>query len=234
MLPEYRFCKRIFEENELELTKEVYEKLDIYAEFLVETNKVMNLTAITEPEEILIKHFADSIAITRFVNFEDGMKAIDVGTGAGFPLLPVKIYRPGIKITLLDGLNKRIKFLSELCEKISVDAECIHERAELLARKEEYREKYDIATARAVSAMPVLCEYCMPFVKKGGVFCAMKGPSEDIGAAATAVKILGGSPANDIQYTLNGEQRRIVTVKKISSVSSKYPRASGKIKSKPL
>ena len=234
MLPEYRFCKRIFEENELELTKEVYEKLDIYAEFLVETNKVMNLTAITEPEEILIKHFADSISITRFVNFEDGMKAIDVGTGAGFPLLPVKIYRPGIKITLLDGLNKRIKFLSELCEKISVDAECIHERAELLARKEEYREKYDIATARAVSAMPVLCEYCMPFVKKGGVFCAMKGPSEDIGAAANAVKILGGSPANDIQYTLNGEQRRIVTVKKISSVSSKYPRASGKIKSKPL
>lgn len=234
MLPEYSFCRKVFEENELTLTEEVYEKLDIYAEFLVETNKVMNLTAITDPEEILIKHFADSISITRFVDFKDGMKAIDVGTGAGFPLLPVKIYIPQIKITLLDGLNKRIKFLSELCDKLSVDAECIHERAELLARKEEYREQYDIATARAVSAMPELSEYCMPFVKKGGVFCAMKGPSEDIGSASNAIKLLGGSLKDDIRYEINGEQRRVVIVKKIAPVSSKYPRASGKIKSKPL
>ena len=234
MLPEFEFCRKAFEENGLSLTAEVYEKLDIYAEMLVETNKVMNLTAITEPEDVLVKHFIDSIAITRFAKFEDGMKVIDVGTGAGFPLLPVKIYMPGLKITLLDGLNKRIKFLTDVCEKIGVEAECIHERAELLAKKDEYREKYDIATARAVSAMPELSEYCLPFVKKGGIFCAMKGPSEDISTAANALKLLGGKLEKDEHYEINGEQRRVVIVKKTAPCPPKYPRASGKIKSKPL
>jgi len=234
MLPEYEFCRKAFEENGLSLTTEVYEKLDIYADMLVETNKVMNLTAITEPEDVLVKHFIDSIAITRFAKFEDGMKVIDVGTGAGFPLLPVKIYMPGLKITLLDGLNKRIKFLTDVCEKIGVEAECIHERAELLAKKDEYREKYDVATARAVSAMPELSEYCLPFVKKGGIFCAMKGPSEDISTAGNALKLLGGKIEKDEHYEINGEQRRVVIVKKTAPCPPKYPRASGKIKSKPL
>ncbi len=234
MLPEFEFCRKAFEENGLSLTAEVYEKLDIYAEMLVETNKVMNLTAITEPEDVLVKHFIDSIAITRFAKFEDGMKVIDVGTGAGFPLLPVKIYMPGLKITLLDGLNKRIKFLTDVCEKTGIEAECIHERAELLAKKEEYREKYDIATARAVSAMPELSEYCLPFVRKGGIFCAMKGPSEDISTAGNALKLLGGKIEKDEHYEINGEQRRLVVVKKAAVCPSKYPRASGKIKSKPL
>ncbi len=234
MLPEYEFCRKAFEDNGLSLSAEVYEKLDIYAEMLVETNKVMNLTAITEPEDVLVKHFIDSIAITRFVKFEDGMKVIDVGTGAGFPLLPVKIYKPELKITLLDGLNKRIKFLTDVCDRIGVRAECIHERAELLAKKDEYREKYDIATARAVSAMPELSEYCLPFVKKGGVFCAMKGPSEDISTAGNALKLLGGKIEKDEHYEINGEQRRLVVVKKASVCPPKYPRASGKIKSKPL
>ena len=234
MLPEYEFCRKAFEDNGLSLTAEVYEKLDIYADMLVETNKVMNLTAITEPEDVLVKHFIDSIAITRFAKFEDGMKVIDVGTGAGFPLLPVKIYMPGLKITLLDGLNKRIKFLTDVCEKIGVEAECIHERAELLAKKDEYREKYDVATARAVSAMPELSEYCLPFVKKGGIFCAMKGPSEDISTAGNALKLLGGKIEKDEHYEINGEQRRVVIVKKTAPCPPKYPRASGKIKSKPL
>ena len=234
MLPEYEFCRKAFEDNGLSLTAEVYEKLDIYADVLVETNKVMNLTAITEPEDVLVKHFIDSIAITRFAKFEDGMKVIDVGTGAGFPLLPVKIYMPGLKITLLDGLNKRIKFLTDVCEKIGVEAECIHERAELLAKKDEYREKYDVATARAVSAMPELSEYCLPFVKKGGIFCAMKGPSEDISTAGNALKLLGGKIEKDEHYEINGEQRRVVIVKKTAPCPPKYPRASGKIKSKPL
>ena len=234
MLPEYEFCRKAFEENGLSLTAEVYEKLDIYADMLVETNKVMNLTAITEPEDVLVKHFIDSIAITRFAKFEDGMKVIDVGTGAGFPLLPVKIYMPGLKITLLDGLNKRIKFLTDVCEKTGIEAECIHERAELLAKKDEYREKYDIATARAVSAMPELSEYCLPFVKKGGIFCAMKGPSEDISTAGNALKLLGGKIEKDEHYEINGEQRRLVVVKKAAVCPPKYPRASGKIESKPL
>ena len=234
MLPEFEFCRKAFEANGLSLTSEVYEKLDIYAEMLVETNKVMNLTAITEPEDVLVKHFIDSIAITRFAKFEDGMKVIDVGTGAGFPLLPVKIYIPGLKITLLDGLNKRIKFLTDVCEKTGIEAECIHERAELLAKKDEYREKYDIATARAVSAMPELSEYCLPFVKKGGIFCAMKGPSEDISTAGNALKLLGGKIEKDEHYEINGEQRRLVVVKKAAVCPPKYPRASGKIESKPL
>lgn len=234
MLPQYDICCKIFEENGLELTEKIYERLDIYADFLVKTNEVMNLTAITEPMEVFIKHFTDSILITKYVDFSDGMKAVDVGTGAGFPLLPVKIYKPQLEITLLDGNNKRIKFLSELCEKLELETECIHERAELLARKEEYREKYDIATARAVSAMPVLSEYCMPFVKKGGIFCAMKGPTEDISAAENAIKLLGGKLEEDISYELNGEKRRIVKIRKISDISLKYPRASGRIKSKPL
>jgi len=234
MLPEYSICEKLFSENGLSLSREIYERLDIYAEFLVEKNKVMNLTAITDPQDILIRHFIDSIVLTKFVDFRPGCRAIDVGTGAGFPLMPIKIYIPQTEVTLLDGNNKRIGFLSELCEKTGLEAECIHERAELLARKEEYREQYDIAVARAVSAMPVLSEYCMPFVKKGGVFCAMKGPSENISEAENAVKLLGGKIENDISYEINGEKRRAVIVKKIAPVSPKYPRASGKIKAKPL
>lgn len=234
MLPEYNICQKAFSENGLTLEKEVYDRLNIYAEFLVKTNESINLTAITEPYEILVKHFADSIAVTKYINFADGIKVIDVGTGAGFPLLPIKIYKPKIDITLLDGNNKRINFLSELCDKLGLNAQCIHQRAELLAKDSGYREQYDIATARAVSAMPSLIEYCMPFVKKNGIFCAMKGPSEKIADAENAVKLLGGKFEQSIDYDINGEKRRIIIIKKIAPVSPKYPRPSGKIKSKPL
>ncbi len=234
MLPEFNICEKVFSENGLSLEKDIYEKLDIYADFLVKTNEVINLTAITDPYEILVKHFADSIAVTRYVDFAPGVKVIDVGTGAGFPLLPIKIYKPEIEITLLDGNNKRINFLSELCNKLELNAECIHERAELLARNDNYRENYDIAVARAVSAMPALIEYCLPFVKKNGVFCAMKGPSENIAESENAVKLLGGKFTENTDYEINGEKRRIIIIKKIAPVSPKYPRASGKIKSKPL
>lgn len=234
MLPKYSVCQKVFAENGLTLQKDIYEKLDIYAQYLVKTNESVNLTAITAPDEILVKHFADSIAVTKYVNFADGSKVIDVGTGAGFPLLPIKIYKPSIDITLLDGNNKRINFLSELCSKLELSAQCIHQRAELLAKDQEYREKYDIALARAVSAMPALIEYCMPFVKKNGVFCAMKGPSENISEAENAVKLLGGKFEQNIDYEINGEKRRIIIIKKITPVSPKYPRPSGKIKSKPL
>lgn len=234
MLPLYQESRRCFNEYGLELTQEVYQKLDRYAEILCETNKVINLTAITDPEDVLIKHFIDSIILTKYIDFKPGSKVIDVGTGAGFPLLPVKIFNDSIDITLMDGLNKRINFLKDLCSELGVEAQCIHGRAELMARDYDYREKYDICVARAVSPMPVLCEYCLGFVKVSGIMCAMKGPSEDINLAQNAVKILGGKISEQIEYDLNKEQRKIVVVKKITQTSAKYPRSSNKISSKPL
>ena len=234
MLPDFRYCKEEFEKYSLELTAKLYEKLDIYAEFLCEYNEKVNLTAITDSEGILIKHFIDSIIPAVKINIPENAKLIDVGTGAGFPSVPLKLYRPDIRVTLLDGLNKRIVFLNQLCEKLDIECECVHERAELLAKKPKYREKYDIATARAVAAMPVLCEYCMPFVKTGGIFMAMKGKNESAESASAAVKLLGGRIEQDISYTVNDESRKIFIIKKISQTSSKYPRNSGQIKSKPL
>lgn len=234
MLPEFVLCCSEFEKNGLVLTEEIYQKLDIYADFLVEYNKNVNLTAITEPQEILVKHFIDSILLCKYVDFPENSAVIDVGTGAGFPSVPLKIYRPDLKITLLDSLNKRITFLNMLCEKLEIKAEFIHGRAEDFSKLPEYREKFDFATARAVANMSLLSELCIPFVKVGGTFAAMKGPSEDISIGMNAVNILGGQLENDIRYILNGEDRRIVTVKKISQTPPKYPRNSGQIKKKLL
>lgn len=234
MLNDFNYCKEIFNKYSLELSEELYRKLDIYAEFLCEYNEKVNLTAITDSRGILIKHFIDSIIPA--VKFDIPLNAsmIDVGTGAGFPSVPLKLYRPDLKITLLDGLNKRIVFLQKLCEKLDIECECIHERAEILAKNPDYREKYDIATARAVAGMPVLCEYCMPFVKKNGIFMALKGKNDELKEAEKAVQILGGKVQSDIKYILDDDNRRIFIIKKISHTPPKYPRNSGQIKSKPL
>lgn len=234
MLPDFNYCKEMFEKYSLELTEELYQKLDIYAEFLCEYNEKVNLTAITDSEGILVKHFIDSILPAIKADIPLNSSFIDVGTGAGFPSVPLKLYRPDLKITLLDGLNKRIIFLQQLCEKLDIECEFIHERAEILAKKPEYREKFDIASARAVASMPVLCEYCMPFVKKGGFFIAMKGKNDELQSALNAIKILGGKVSDSIEYTLENEQRRIFIIKKISQIPPKYPRNSGQIKAKPL
>lgn len=184
-------CKAIFVENSLEYSREIHEKFKIYCNFMVEYNKNVNLTAITEPEEIWLKHFADSILLMKYVEIPENASLIDIGTGAGFPSVPLKIYRNDIKLTMLDSLNKRIRFLNELCERLSIETETVHGRAEEYGRKTEFRERYDIAVARAVASMPSLSEYCLPFVKTGGIFAAMKGPNEDAGNAENAVKILG-------------------------------------------
>ena len=234
MLPGFELCCSKFSEYKLELSIENYEKLDIYAQFLVEYNSHTNLTAITEPEQILTKHFIDCVLLSKYVNIPDNSAIIDVGTGAGFPSVPLKIMRPDIKLTLLDSLNKRIVFLEQLCGKLGIEANLIHVRAEEVAQKPEYREKFDFSCARAVAELGTLCEYCLPFVKVGGSFISMKGPTEDVSKSQNAVKILGGLLHDEIKYGLEGEQRRIILIEKISQTPTKYPRNSGQIKKKPL
>ena len=234
MLPEFEYAKGLFNEYGFELSEEQYEKLDIYAEFLVEYNEKVNLTAITEPDEILKKHFIDSVLMLKFVDIPRDSSMIDVGTGAGFPSVPIAVFRSDIKLTLLDSLNKRTIFLEKLCEKLGVKAEIIHGRAEEVSKNEKYREQFDVSCARAVANMAVLSEFCLPFVKVGGNFIAMKGPNENIEASEKAVKILGGKLAAQIDYELFDEQRKIVVAEKISQTATKYPRNSGKIKKNPL
>lgn len=234
MLPEYDFCKQSFQQSDIELSKTLYEKLDIYAEFLVEYNKSVNLTAITDPTEILFKHFIDSILLDKYVDIPENASIIDVGTGAGFPSVPLKLFRPDINITLLDSLNKRITFLKMLCEKLGIQAEFIHERAEIAGKNPDFRERFDVSCARAVANMSVLSEMCLPFVRTNGIFTAMKGLSENIADGNNAVGLLGGEISDQSVYEVFGEGRKIVVVKKISHTPTKYPRNSGQIKKKPL
>ena len=234
MLPDFEFSCSAFNKYGLTLTEELYQKLEIYAEFLVEYNNNVNLTAITDPTEILFKHFIDSILATKYVEFPKNSSLIDVGTGAGFPSVPLKLYRNDIKITLLDSLNKRIEFLKQLCDKLEIEAEFIHDRAENVSKLPEYREKFDFSCARAVANMSLLSELCIPFVKVGGSFVSLKGPSEDISIGENAVNTLGGKIERVDEYQLEGEGRKIVYVKKISQTPTRFPRNSSQIKKKPL
>lgn len=234
MLPDYDFCCDLFKKYEIDLPSEVYDKLEIYADFLVKYNENVNLTAITDGREIFVKHFLDSILLLKYVDIPLNSSIIDVGTGAGFPSIPMKIYRPDLKITLLDSLNKRINFLQQLCEMTHIDAEFIHGRAEDYGKESQYREKFDFSCARAVANLSVLSEYCIPFVKIGGYFISMKGPNEIIDESNKTVELLGGKIKSDIQYSLENDTRRIIAIEKISQTPTKYPRNSSQIKKKPL
>lgn len=234
MFPDYDFCCDLFKKYELDLPSEVYDKLEIYADFLVKYNENVNLTAITDGREIFVKHFLDSILLLKYVDIPSNSSIIDVGTGAGFPSVPMKIYRPDLKITLLDSLNKRINFLQQLFEMTHIDAEFIHGRAEDYGKESQYREKFDFSCARAVANLSVLSEYCIPFVKIGGYFISMKGPNEIIDESNKTVELLGGKIKSDIQYSLENDTRRIIAIEKISQTPTKYPRNSSQIKKKPL
>lgn len=225
------------EEIGVSLNEKQIKNLNIYANLLVSWNEKMNLTAITEPEEVVFKHFYDCILFFKNIKVQNGAKIIDVGTGAGFPGLVLKIVREDIELTLLDGLNKRLIFLCEVLKELGLSAETVHLRAEEGSKKSEYREQYDFAVSRAVANMNTLCEYCIPFVKKGGYFVALKGPagSDEVKEAKGAIALLGGA---DIKvYKENHEklgERTIVEVKKVANTPEKYPRASGKISKSPL
>lgn len=213
------------------------ERFDKYAEMLVSYNEKVNLTALTSPDDIAEKHFIDSILPFLHFSLREGASVIDVGTGAGFPSCPLKIIRDDILLTLVDSLNKRVNFLSMLSDALSLEAECIHARAEELGRNSDYRESFDVATARAVANLPTLCEYCMPFVKVGGYFVALKGSrgAEEAKEAYTAIKTLGGKLQEVYEYSLpSGDSRTLLVIKKISQTPPKYPRNKGVMTKKPL
>lgn len=220
------------------LTENQYEQFQKYFELLAEWNEKMNLTAITDESGVALKHFADSLSLLNFVDIPQNSSLADVGTGAGFPGVVLKIARPDIKLTLIDSLNKRLVFLGEVCAQLGIDAELIHSRAEDGARDEKLRESFDFAVSRAVARMNVLSEYCLPYVKVGGAFCAMKGAqaNEEFKESLNAINTLGGKLEKKYFFELpeNGGERAIAVVRKVRNTPQKYPRQSGKIKAKAL
>lgn len=220
------------------LTENQYEQFQKYFELLAEWNEKMNLTAITDESGVALKHFTDSLSLLNFVDIPQNSSLADVGTGAGFPGVVLKIARPDIKLTLIDSLNKRLVFLGEVCAQLGIEAELIHSRAEDGARDEKLRESFDFAVSRAVARMNVLSEYCLPYVKVGGAFCAMKGAqaNEEFKESLNAINTLGGKLEKKYFFELpeNGGERAIAVVRKVKNTPQKYPRQSGKIKAKAL
>lgn len=227
-----------FSSSGIDISEETAEKLDIYAEMLVDWNSRINLTAITQPSEICVKHFLDSaLPFKIWGGMSAGDSILDVGTGAGFPSCVVKLVFGTGELTLLDSLNKRINFLEHLSERLGLGAKCIHGRAEEYGAKAEFREKYDIVTARAVAKLSELCEYCLPFVKVGGKFVALKGRSggEELKLAESAISLLGGKLSLSEGYELpGGDSRTLLVIEKVSPTPAKFPRNKGQMKRKPL
>ena len=231
-----KILKDGFAELGVTVDEKAIERYKVYFENLEEKNKVMNLTAISGEEDVARLHFLDCAALLSAADFK-GKKVIDVGTGAGFPGLALKIAQPDMELTLLDSLNKRIDFLSETCEKLDLDdVQCIHARAEEAPKA--FRGAFDIATSRAVARMSVLCELCLPFLKVGGVFVAMKGPdcAQELSEAENAIKLLGGEIRETKLYPIPGTDitHAAVIIEKVKPTHPKYPRKWAQIKKQPL
>lgn len=221
----------------IHLTEEQEHKFDRYYEKLIEVNQVMNLTAITERSEVYRKHFLDSLEIMRAIPSDDTFSLCDVGSGAGFPSIPLSIVKNKIHTTIIDSLNKRISFLNQLIQDLKLEnVNAIHIRAEEFSKTK--REYFDIVTARAVARLNILVELCLPLTKVGGLFLAMKGSSgaEELKEARKAIQTLGGKIVNIISFCLpeEREQRQILVIQKIESTPKKYPRNFNQIKEKPL
>lgn len=232
------FYKKMAEESEkigIKLSDEQLNEFYEYMQLLLEWNEKMNLTAITDPEEVIKKHFVDSITIKKYI--KEKSRLIDVGTGAGFPGIPLKIVDKSIKLTLLDSLNKRINFLNEIIEKLNLkEVNTIHSRAEEYA-KNKVRESYDVAVSRAVADLPILLEYLMPYVKLNGICICMKGPKaqEELERSKKAINILGGKLEEVEKITIDEEmERNLIIIRKIKDTPNKYPRKAGMPTKNPI
>ena len=224
---------------EISLSEEQLQQFFTYYEMLVEKNKVMNLTAITEKEEVIDKHFIDSISLNKAMDVTKPLKILDLGTGAGFPGIPLKIAYPNLELTLLDSLNKRIKFLDEVIEALSLEGiVTIHGRAEDYAKQASYREQFDICVSRAVANLATLSEYCLPYVKEGGCFISYKSGSveEELEQSKKAIFELGGKVKEVIAFTLpeTDIERTFVVIEKVRKTPKKYPRKAGLPSKEPI
>lgn len=231
--------KEVFDKMHIELPDGALELLNRYYEMLIDTNKVMNLTSITEYSEVVIKHFADSAAIGCITDMNGNIDVIDVGTGAGFPGIVLKIVYPQLSVVLLDSLNKRVNFLKNVITELGLtDISAIHGRAEDIARNKDYREKFDLCVSRAVANMSSLSEYCLPFVKVGGRFIPYKadGCDEEVKTASKAVNTLGGKIRKIESYVIPDTDicRKFVVIDKLRNTSAKYPRKAGLPTKEPL
>lgn len=227
--------------NELGISysDEMLTQFDRYYNILIEWNKVMNLTGITEYEEVVSKHFIDSLSIVKVIDMNNISNMIDIGTGAGFPGVPIKIIFPHIKVTLLDSLNKRIRFLNDVIKYLKLNnIVTLHGRAEDFARKKEYREKYDLCVSRAVTNLSSLSEYCLPYVKDGGMFIPYKSGDIDneLSSSRNAINILGGVIQDVIRFELPDTDisRSLISICKIKKTEKKYPRKAGIPTKEPL
>ena len=221
----------------IELTDPQLNAFETYYDMLIDRNKVMNLTAITEFDEVMDKHFLDSVYLFRSIEVKADYKLIDIGTGAGFPGIPLKIVFPELKITLLDSLNKRVGFLNDVIDELNLNGiEAIHGRAEDIARDKAYRASYDIAVSRAVANLSTLSEYCLPFVKIGGKFVSYKSGdcADEVDNAKAAIHLLGGKINKIDEFSYSNNSRSFIVIDKVMNTSNKYPRKAGLPSKKPL
>ena len=233
----YELLGRELKQIGIELDDYGLDRFDQYAERLVRWNEKVNLTAITDPDEIVIKHFVDSLYILKFIKMSPNQSLVDVGSGAGFPGLPLLIANPQLEVTFVDSVNKKLSFIKDALNNAGLMANIINSRAEELGRNSDFRESFDYVTARAVAPLRVLAEYCLPLAKPDGFFVSMKGSNglQELADAENAIKTLGGEVAKTAEYTLpNGDPRSIIIVRKISQTPTKYPRKTKKIETKPL